>query len=151
MRIIKAFILAMLLAANSLPFHAFAQTNEPSESSIRSALSPNLRNPNSASSQPAGSVRERFGEWYIVCDRQPGAPGDRCALMQNVIADDRNDVGLSVIVLKSADKKANILRILVPLGVLLPNGLGLIIDGKDLGRAYYTRCCLLYTSDAADD
>jgi invasion protein IalB len=47
---------------------------------------------------------------------------------------------LSVIVIKTADKQARILRILAPLGVLLPNGLGLIIDGKDLGRAYFTRC-----------
>jgi invasion protein IalB len=49
-------------------------------------------------------------------------------------------VGLSVVILKTADRKAKILRVLAPLGVLLPNGLGLNIDGKDIGRAYFVRC-----------
>ncbi|MCK5744848.1 MAG: invasion associated locus B family protein, partial [Oricola sp.] len=50
------------------------------------------------------------------------------------------EFGLSVVVLKTADKKAQILRVLAPLGVLLPNGLGLNIDGTDIGRAYFVRC-----------
>ena len=36
--------------------------------------------------------------------------------------------------------KRQILRVLAPLGVLLPNGLGLNVDGKDIGRAYFVRC-----------
>lgn len=140
MRLIKAFIFVALMSAILSPFYASAQSVEPDETAIRNALSPGPDNPNRASSQPPGFIKERFGEWHIVCNRQAGAPGDQCVLMQNVVADDRNDVGLSVIVIKSADKKARILRILAPLGVLLPNGLGLIIDGKDLGRAYFTRC-----------
>jgi invasion protein IalB len=43
-------------------------------------------------------------------------------------------------VLRTADNKAEILRVLAPLGVLLPNGLGLNVDGKDIGRAYFVRC-----------
>jgi invasion protein IalB len=77
--------------------------------------------------------------------QQPGVVksnhgGEQCALMQNVIADDRPEVGLSVVVLKTADRKATILRVLAPLGVLLPNGLGLNIDGNDIGKAYFVRC-----------
>jgi invasion protein IalB len=60
--------------------------------------------------------------------------------MQNVLAEDRPELGLSVVVLKTADRKAKILRVLAPLGVLLPNGLGLNVDGKDIGRAYFVRC-----------
>jgi invasion protein IalB len=45
-----------------------------------------------------------------------------------------------VIVLKTADKKAKIMRILAPLGVLLPSGLGLKIDDTDMGRAGFVRC-----------
>ena len=40
----------------------------------------------------------------------------------------------------AASNKARILRVLAPLGVLLPNGLGLNIDGKDIGRANFVRC-----------
>lgn len=61
-------------------------------------------------------------------------------MMQNVVAEDRPEVGLSVIILRTADNKAEILRVLAPLGVLLPNGLGLNVDGRDIGRAYFVRC-----------
>lgn len=60
--------------------------------------------------------------------------------MQNVIADDRPEVGLSVVVLKTADRKSRILRILAPLGVLLKDGMELYIDNNNIGCAYFTRC-----------
>ena len=60
--------------------------------------------------------------------------------MQNVIAEDRPEVGLSVVVLKTADRKARILRILAPLGVLLKDGMELYVDNNNIGRAYFTRC-----------
>ncbi len=90
--------------------------------------------------QPGGAVRSSHGAWSIVCDTPAGASAEQCALMQNVVAEDRPEVGLSVVVLRTADAKAEILRVLAPLGVLLPNGLGLNVDGKDIGRAYFVRC-----------
>ncbi|MDE1993490.1 MAG: invasion associated locus B family protein [Rhizobiaceae bacterium] len=90
--------------------------------------------------QPPGTVRSSHGAWSVVCDKPAGAATEQCALMQNVIAEDRPEVGLSVVVLKTADRKSKILRVLAPLGVLLPNGLGLNVDGKDIGRAYFVRC-----------
>ena len=87
-----------------------------------------------------GTVKSSHGAWSMVCDVPAGASSEQCALMQNVVAEDRSEVGLSVVVLKTADQKAKILRILAPLGVLLPNGLGLNVDGKDIGRAYFVRC-----------
>lgn len=93
-----------------------------------------------AQAQGAGQAKSKHGAWSIVCDTPPGASSEQCALMQNVEAEDRPEVGLSVVVLKTADDKARILRVLAPLGVILPNGLGLNIDGKDLGRAYFVRC-----------
>ena len=93
-----------------------------------------------ASAAEARKAQSKHGAWSIVCDTPPGASSQQCALMQNVVAEDRSEVGLSVVVLKTADKKSRILRVLAPLGVLLPNGLGLNIDGKDIGRAYFVRC-----------
>jgi invasion protein IalB len=93
-----------------------------------------------AAQQQPGVVKSNHGAWSIVCDKPAGAGEEQCALMQNVIADDRPEVGLSVVVLKTADRKAKILRVLAPLGVLLPNGLGLNVDSKDIGRAYFVRC-----------
>jgi len=93
-----------------------------------------------AAAQQGGKVRSKHGVWSIICDTPAGATSEQCALMQNVVAEDRAEVGLSVVVLKTADRKAKILRVLAPLGVLLPNGLGLNVDGKDIGRAYFVRC-----------
>ncbi len=87
-----------------------------------------------------GVVKAQYGDWQMSCDTPPGASFPQCAIIQNVTAEDQPNVGLSVIVLKTADRKANLLRVLAPLGVLLPNGLGLNIDGKDMGRVQFVRC-----------
>ncbi|MFC5759465.1 invasion associated locus B family protein [Rhizobium sp. GCM10022189] len=96
--------------------------------------------PSQTQPQAPGTVRSNHGAWSVVCDKPAGASTEQCALMQNVIAEDRPEVGLSVVILKTADRKSKILRVLAPLGVLLPNGLGLNVDGKDIGRAYFVRC-----------
>jgi invasion protein IalB len=85
-------------------------------------------------------VRSTHGDWQIRCDTPAGAQSEQCVLMQFVTAEDRENVGLTVIVLKTADKKARIMRIVAPLGVLLPSGLGLKIDTTDMGRAGFVRC-----------
>ena len=85
-------------------------------------------------------IRSTHGDWQVRCDTPPGAKNEQCVLMQFVTAEDRENVGLTVIVLKTADKKSRIMRVLAPLGVLLPSGLGLKIDNTDLGRAGFVRC-----------
>ena len=57
-----------------------------------------------------------------------------------VAADDKPNVNLVVIVLKTADGKSRLLRVIAPLGVLLPSGLGLKVDQTDIGRAGFVRC-----------
>jgi invasion protein IalB len=90
--------------------------------------------------QAQGTVKSVHGDWQIRCDTPPGTQGDQCALIQSVTAEDRPNVGLSVIVLRTADQKTRLLRVLAPLGVLLPSGLGLKIDQTDIGRAGFVRC-----------
>ena len=87
-----------------------------------------------------GAVKGQYGDWQIRCDTPPGAKSEQCALIQNVTAEDRPNVGLSVLVLKTADKRSRILRVLAPLGVLLPSGLGLKVDQTDIGRTAFVRC-----------
>jgi invasion protein IalB len=91
------------------------------------------------SAQAQGTVKSVHEDWQIRCDNPPGA-SEQCALIQSVTAEDRPNVGLSVIVLKTADQKTRLLRVLAPLGVLLPSGLGLKIDQTDIGRAGFVRC-----------
>jgi invasion protein IalB len=87
-----------------------------------------------------GTVRSVHNDWQIRCETAPGAPAEQCALVQSVTAEDRPNVGLTVIILKTADGKSRIMRVLVPLGVLIPKGLGLRIDQTDIGSAAFVRC-----------
>jgi invasion protein IalB len=87
-----------------------------------------------------GVVKATHGDWQLRCETPAGAQAEQCALVQNVAAEDRPNLTLLVIVLKTADKKSRLLRVAAPLGVLLPAGLGLKIDQTDVGRAGFVRC-----------
>ncbi len=98
---------------------------------LMSALSP-------ASAQV--QVRGKFGDWEMRCETPPGSAREQCAMIQSVAAEDKPNMNLVVIVLKTADGKSRLLRVIAPLGVLLPAGLGLNIDSGDKGRAGFVRC-----------
>jgi invasion protein IalB len=87
-----------------------------------------------------GMVKNTFGDWQMRCETPAGATSEQCALVQNVAAEDRPNITLVIIVLKTADGKSRLLRIVAPLGILLPSGLGLKIDETDIGRAGFVRC-----------
>ena len=87
-----------------------------------------------------GTVKAQHGDWQVVCkDPPPGAKGEVCALVQSVTAEDRNNVGLTVYFQKFSNG-SRVLRVFAPVGVLLPPGLGLKIDDKDVGHAPFLRC-----------
>jgi len=89
---------------------------------------------------PDGTVRAQHGDWQVVCKPPPpGAKFETCALVQSVTAEDRNNVGLTVYFQKFSNG-TRVLRVFAPVGVLLPPGLGLKIDGKDVGHAPFLRC-----------
>lgn len=87
-----------------------------------------------------GTVKSQHGDWQIVCrPPPPGAKNEICAIVQSVTAEDRNNVGLTVYFQRFSDGR-RVLRVFAPLGVLLPPGLGLKIDNKDVGHAPFVRC-----------
>lgn len=90
--------------------------------------------------QAQGTVKSKHGDWQVRCETPPGAAKETCALVQSIAAEDRPNIGLVVIVLKTADGKSRLLRVIAPLGVLLPSGLGLKIDNTDIGHAGFVRC-----------
>jgi len=87
-----------------------------------------------------GAIRSVHGDWQIRCETPPGAQSEQCALFQSVVAEDRASVGITVLVLKTADQKTRLMRVQAPLGVLLPAGLGLKVDNVDVGRAGFVKC-----------
>jgi invasion protein IalB len=88
----------------------------------------------------SSDVRATHGAWQLRCGQPPGARVEKCALVQSVKAEDRPNVSLTVIFLRSYDGKTRILRVVAPLGVLLPTGLGLKIDNVDVGHAPFLKC-----------
>lgn len=87
-----------------------------------------------------GPAKAKFGDWEMRCEKPAGASAQQCALVQSVVAEDKSNINLVVIVLKTSDGKSRLLRVIAPLGVLLPNGLGLKIDQTDIGRAGFVKC-----------
>ncbi len=94
--------------------------------------------------EPAGAafdpaVKGVYGDWALRCESNAQAAGEQCVLVQNVSAEDRPTLQMVVIVLKNP-AGGYILRVVVPLGVILPSGLGLKIDRVDIGRTGFMRC-----------
>ena len=89
---------------------------------------------------PDGTVKAQHGDWQVVCKPPPaGSAKEVCALVQSVTAEDRSNVGLTIYFQKFSNG-TRVLRVFAPLGVLLPPGLGLKIDDKDVGHAPFLRC-----------
>ena len=134
-RCAAVLVQAVLLAAVLLSPGANAQQPKPAVGA----------KPASASIPPPdrpgdGTVRAQHGDWQVVCKPPPpGAKREVCALVQSVTAEDRNNVGLTVYFQKFANG-TRVLRVFAPLGVLIPPGLGLKIDDKDVGHAPFHRC-----------
>jgi invasion protein IalB len=90
---------------------------------------------------PAGAVvTDKRGSWETRCETPPGASSQQCAIVQSVVDEDRPNITLVIIALKTADHKSRLLRVIAPLGVLLPTGLGLKLDQDDFGRMSFVRC-----------
>ena len=55
---------------------------------------------------------------------------------------EKNQIRLNLILLSSqqGDKKVTMMRVMAPIGVYLPTGLALEIDGEAVGRVPFTRC-----------
>lgn len=101
-----------------------------------------------------GQLRGAYGDWQYRCDRVAQSGQEQCILIQNVL--DQQDLNLAVVILRVEDqiataeaRKTNasappvrrpVLRVIAPLGVLLPRGLGLKVDDREVGSTDFVRC-----------
>jgi invasion protein IalB len=132
---------AKALGSKRLPIRKRLNPTPVRQPEIASAMEPAGQGAGTAERATAqGAVKSVHNDWQVRCDTPPGAQNEQCALMQSVMADDRPNVDLTVIVLKTADQKSRLMRVVAPMGVLLPSGLGLKIDQVDIGRAGFVRC-----------
>jgi len=88
----------------------------------------------------AAATGDPGGAWETRCETPPGAANEQCAIIQSVVDDQRPNITLVIIALKTADHKGRLLRVIAPLGALLPTGLDLKLDSDDVGRMSFVRC-----------
>jgi invasion protein IalB len=94
--------------------------------------------------QPAEGSAEtvaKHGKWEVQCAGQGEAKA--CGMLQASQSDKNKNIGVTVIVskLKQQGKASTIMRVLVPIGVYLPTGVAVEIDGNALpNRLQFTRC-----------
>jgi invasion protein IalB len=106
-----------------------------------------------------GVVRGNFNDWELRCEQQQGRE-EQCILYQNVADEKDSSINIVAVVLRIAEAptaggpptRKPVLRVIAPLGVLLPRGLGLRIesatekdkDGKpvvrDIGSTGFVKC-----------
>ncbi|MDH3741655.1 MAG: invasion associated locus B family protein [Hyphomicrobiales bacterium] len=115
---------------------------------------PRKEKPAGAAAQPAqgpaaqaAEVVGKHGDWTVTCEKkevkQPdGTTKKPCALIQSTTSAERKNVALTLVLIKSQkDGKPNtMMRVIAPIGVFLPTGVALEIDGAAVGRVPFTRC-----------
>jgi invasion protein IalB len=94
---------------------------------------------------PKPELVATHGDWAVQCQQEPGAEGGAavrtCGMFQ-AAKSDRQGVGLTLVVVKGEQdgKEVTMLRVMAPIGVYLPTGVALEIDGDAVGRVPFTRC-----------
>ena len=107
-----------------------------------------------------GLVRGNYSDWELRCEQQP-QKDEQCILYQNVADEKDSNINVVVVILRVAEgagadgkpaSKKPVLRVIAPLGVLLPRGLGLRIESatekdaqgkptvKDIGSTGFVKC-----------
>jgi invasion protein IalB len=93
-----------------------------------------------APAEAQGAIKDKHGDWETRCETPPGAAYEQCAIVLSVVDQERPNVTLVVVVLNTADRKTRLMRVIAPLGVLLPAGISLRIDNDDFGRLSFLQC-----------
>ena len=114
-------------------------------------LAPGEKAP-AAPAVPKPEVVEEHGVWRVVCEKLPAPEGKKakktCYVSATVIDQKRKNVFISMIILKVKDKKGKVsghmVNLRAPIGVFLPTGIAMEIDGKPVARAPFTRCNPLF-------
>lgn len=127
------------------PVSAFAQAQQPAAD--LKAFGPRVKP--GKPGQSAASAAETIaihGAWQLQCSPLPGN-GDQagkksCGMVQVTRSEKNEKIGLSLVIVraKQGDKNVVMMRVMAPIGVYLPTGVALEVDGAAIGRVPFTRC-----------
>lgn len=96
----------------------------------------------------APQIIATHGDWKIQCNDeqkaggQPGETERQCGMVQAARSEKNAKVGLTTVFVRGQQngKDVTMMRIMAPIGVYLPTGIALEIDGGAVGRIPFTRC-----------
>lgn len=74
--------------------------------------------------------------------QQPKAPERTCGMIQTARHEQRKNIAISLVLLRGEQqgKQMTMMRVMAPIGVYLPTGVALEIDGEAVGRVPFARC-----------
>lgn len=97
--------------------------------------------------KPVADVVAKEGKWIVQCDKPlPGAAAAKkprtCGMLQTVVHKTNKRLGLTMVLtqVKKGKETGTMMRILAPIGVYLPTGVALEVDGSAAGRVPFSRC-----------
>ncbi len=81
-----------------------------------------------------------FKDWAVRCEVLPGAEGEGCYMYQDVINQGTGQPMVQLAVGLWPPEKVRGLIVTTPLGVFLPPGMILVVDGQERGRLQFVQC-----------
>lgn len=127
------------------PVSALAQEQQPSPpgKAFGPRVKPGQAAPagQPAAAPPASQTVATHGAWQIQCAAdKDGKKG--CGMVQVTRSEKNPKVGLSLVIVrtKQGEKDVVMMRVMAPIGVYLPTGVALEVDGAAVGRVPFTRC-----------
>lgn len=96
---------------------------------------------------PKVDIVAEHGDWKIQCESAPAAaegqpPQRQCGMVQTAKNEKNPKATLTLVLVRTVagDKTQINMRVIAPIGVFLPTGVALEIDGGAVGRVPFTRC-----------
>lgn len=100
------------------------------------------------------------GQWKVQCETFPAPEGQQaarqCGMIQVTQSEKNPKASLTLVLVKQVQggKSTINMRVIAPIGVFLPTGVALEIDGAAVGRVPFTRCmpqiCMAFAEASPD-
>lgn len=145
-RILAAALLGLLL----LPHSGTGAMAQEQQAPGKTQFGPRAAKQPGAPKGMAAEVVATHGSWKIQCETPAkGQEADgqaagqkQCGMVQVTRSEKNQKIGLSLVIVKTkqGEKTVTMMRVMAPIGVYLPTGIALEIDGAAIGRVPFTRC-----------
>jgi invasion protein IalB len=143
---LSSLSLALGLAFASVSSAQDSQTQTPPQFGPRAKQQQGQPQQGQARSAPQVDVIAENGKWKVQCETPPAPEGQKpsrqCGMVQTTQSDKNPKATLTLVMVKTvtAEKSIINMRVIAPIGVFLPTGVALEIDGDAVGRVPFTRC-----------